>query len=59
MHAKTVYPGDAGGVPICLATLRVSFTLGITAKNAGLSAFQATPPVFNASWGSNVKHCLV
>lgn len=30
------------GVPISLGYLAVSFTLGITAKNAGLSAFQAT-----------------
>ena len=30
------------GIPISLGYLAVSFTLGITAKNAGLSAFQAT-----------------
>ena len=42
MHAKQFTRGMRVGVPICLGYLAVSFTLGITAKNAGLSAFQAT-----------------
>ena len=42
MHAKQFTRGMRVGVPIFLGYLAVSFTLGITAKNAGLSAFQAT-----------------
>lgn len=34
--------GIRDGIPIFLGYLAVSFTLGIAAKNAGLSAFQAT-----------------
>ena len=39
---QAIFPGPRVGVPISLGYLAVSFTLGITAKNAGLSAFQAT-----------------
>ena len=41
------------GMPICLGYLAVSFTLGITAKNAGLTAWQAllTSLTCNASAG--------
>ena len=49
------------GVPICLGYLAVSFTLGITAKNAGLSAFQATLTSFlvNASAGQYAAFTLI
>lgn len=33
--------GIKNGMPICLGYLAVSFTLGITAKNAGMTAWQA------------------
>ena len=41
------------GVPISLGYLAVAFTMGITARNAGLSAVQATLTSFlvNASAG--------
>ena len=42
MNTKQFSRGLRVGVPISLGSLAVSFTLGITAKNAGLSAFQAT-----------------
>ena len=34
--------GIQHGIPIALGYLAVSFTLGIAAKNAGMTAFQAT-----------------
>lgn len=34
--------GVKGGIPIALGYFAVSFTLGIAAKNAGITAFQAT-----------------
>ena len=42
MNTKQFSRGLRVGVPISLGYLAVSFTLGITAKNAGLSALQAT-----------------
>ena len=42
MNRKQFFRGVRTGIPISLGYLAVSFTLGITAKNAGLSAFQAT-----------------
>ena len=33
--------GIKNGMPICLGYLAVSFTLGITARNAGMTAWQA------------------
>ena len=45
--------GIKNGMPICLGYLAVSFTLGITAKNAGMTAWQAmlTSLTVNASAG--------
>ncbi len=47
------YKGLRNGMPICLGYLAVSFTLGIAAKNAGFTAFQAmlTSIGINASAG--------
>ena len=61
MHAKQFTRGMRVGVPICLGYLAVSFTLGITAKNAGLSAFQATLTSFlvNASAGQYAAFTLI
>mgnify|MGYP005953429465 CR=1 FL=1 len=42
MNRRQFFRGIRVGIPISLGYLAVSFTLGITAKNAGLSAFQAT-----------------
>ena len=49
------------GIPISLGYLAVSFTLGITAKNAGLSALQATLTslLVNASAGQYAVFSLV
>ena len=45
--------GIKNGMPICLGYLAVSFTLGITARNAGMTAWQAmlTSLACNASAG--------
>ena len=45
--------GIKNGMPICLGYLAVSFTLGITARNAGMTAWQAmlTSLSCNASAG--------
>lgn len=42
MKSKIYFKGVKDGVPIALAYLAVSFTLGIAARKAGLSAFSAT-----------------
>ena len=42
MNRKQFTRGLRTGIPISLGYLAVSFTMGITAKNAGLTAFQAT-----------------
>lgn len=42
MNKRQFFRGLRVGIPISLGYLAVSFTMGITAKNAGLSAFQAT-----------------
>ena len=53
--------GLKAGVPIGLGYLAVAFTLGIAAKNAGLTAFQATLTSFliNASAGEFVGFTLM
>ena len=53
--------GLKAGVPIGLGYLAVAFTLGIAAKNAGLTAFQATLTSFliNASAGEFVGFTLI
>lgn len=49
------------GIPVGLGYLAVSFTLGITAKNAGLTAFQAmlTSLLVNASAGEYAAFTLI
>ena len=53
--------GLKAGVPIGLGYLAVAFTLGIAAKNAGLTAFQAplTSFLINASAGEFVGFTLI
>lgn len=53
--------GLKAGLPIGLGYLAVSFTLGINAKNAGFTAFQATLTSFliNASAGEFVGFTLI
>ncbi|WP_454942351.1 AzlC family ABC transporter permease [Evtepia sp.] len=61
MNARQFTRGMRVGVPIFLGYLAVSFTLGITAKNAGLSAFQATLTslLVNASAGQYAAFTLM
>lgn len=53
--------GIQNGIPIFLGYLAVSLTLGITARNAGLTALQATLASFtlNASAGEYVAFTLI
>jgi len=53
--------GLRDGIPICLGYFAVSLTLGIAAKNAGLTAFQATLASFTitASAGEFVGFTLI
>ena len=53
--------GLKAGVPIGLGYLAVAFTLGIAARSAGLTAFQATLTSFliNASAGEFVGFTLI
>ena len=61
MNRKQFFRGLRVGVPISLGYLAVSFTLGITAKNAGLSAFQATLTslLVNASAGQYMAFTMI
>lgn len=53
--------GLKNGIPIALGYFAVAFTLGITAKNAGLSAFEAmlTAGLTNASAGGYAGFSLI
>lgn len=61
MKRKQYTRGLRVGVPISLGYLAVAFTMGITARNAGLSAFQATLTSFlvNASAGQYAAFTLM
>ena len=58
---KIYFRGMRAGIPIALGYFAVSLTLGIAAKNAGLSAFQATLTSFliNASAGEYIGFTLI
>lgn len=60
-HKSWYAKGMRDGIPIALGYLAVSFTLGITARNAGLTAFQAALTSFstNASAGAFVGFTLM
>ena len=53
--------GLRDGIPICLGYFAVAFTLGIAAKNAGMTALQATVTSFlvNASAGEFAGFTLI
>ena len=55
-HIKNFKKGLKDGIPISLGYLAVSLALGITASNAGMTAFQATLTslLINASAGEYV-----
>ncbi len=58
---KIYFKGMRAGIPIALGYFAVALTLGIAAKNAGLSAFQATLTSFliNASAGEYIGFTLI
>lgn len=60
-NGKWFLRGVKAGIPIGLGYLAVAFTLGIAARNAGLTAFQATLTSFliNASAGEFVGFTLM
>lgn len=60
-HKKWYVKGLRDGLPIALGYFAVSFALGITAKNAGFTAFQAalTAMLTNASAGGYAGFTLV
>ncbi len=60
-NAKWYLRGLKAGIPIGLGYLAVAFTLGIAARSAGLTAFQATLTSFliNASAGEFVGFTLI
>lgn len=60
-NAKWYKKGLRDGVPIALGYFAVAFTLGIVAKNAGLTAFQATlaAALTNASAGGYAGFTLI
>lgn len=60
-HKKAYIEGIKDGVPICLGYFAVAFSLGITARDAGLTAFQGflMSLVNNASAGEYVGITLI
>lgn len=60
-NASWFRKGMKDGMPIALGYFAVAFTLGITARNAGLTAFQATLAslTLNASAGEYVGFTLI
>ena len=60
-NAKWYKKGLVDGIPIALGYFAVAFTLGIVAKNSGLSAFQAmlAAALTNASAGGNAGFTLI
>jgi predicted branched-subunit amino acid permease len=60
-HAGQLRAGLRDGMPIALGYLAVSFTLGIAARNAGLTAFQAmlASALNNASAGEYAGFTLI
>ena len=60
-HKSNFCKGLKGGIPIALGYFAVSFTLGIQAKNVGITAFQAavTSFGFHASAGEYIAFTLI
>ena len=61
INTKWFKRGIRDAIPIALGYFAVAFTLGITAKNAGLSAFEAmlTAGLTNASAGGYAGFSLM
>lgn len=60
-HKSNFCKGLKGGIPIALGYFAVSFTLGIQAKNVGITAFQASVTSFglHASAGEYIAFTLI
>ena len=60
-HKSNFCKGLKGGIPIALGYFAVSFTLGIQAKNVGITAFQAAVTRFglHASAGEYIAFTLI
>lgn len=60
-HKSNFCKGLKGGIPIALGYFAVSFTLGIQAKNVGITAFQAALTSFglHASAGEYIAFTLI
>lgn len=60
-HRSNFCKGLKGGIPIALGYFAVSFTLGIQAKNVGITAFQAAVTSFglHASAGEYIAFTLI
>lgn len=60
-HKSNFCKGLKGGIPIALGYFAVSFTLGIQAKNVGITAFQAAITSFglHASAGEYIAFTLI
>ena len=60
-HKSNFCKGLKGGIPIALGYFAVSFTLGIQAKNVGITAFQAAVTSFglHASAGEYIAFTLI
>lgn len=60
-HKSNFCKGLKGGIPIALRYFAVSFTLGIQAKNVGITAFQAAVTSFglHASAGEYIAFTLI
>ena len=60
-HKSNFCKGLKGGIPIALGYFDVSFTLGIQAKNVGITAFQAAVTSFglHASAGEYIAFTLI
>lgn len=60
-HSENLKKGMRMGIPIGIGYFAVAFSLGIAAKNAGLSAFQATLTslLLNASAGEYAAFALI
>lgn len=61
MNTKVFRDGIRDGIPICLGYLAVSFSLGISAREAGLTPFQGFITSFleNASAGEYIAFALI
>ena len=61
MNTKAFRDGIRDGIPICLGYLAVSFSLGISAREAGLTPFQGFITSFleNASAGEYIAFALI